>query len=78
MKKLEMLNNMHKKTVIETALVLGIIIFVFALILLTIQSVTGHKSLLLSLLISLLIMILIFMLIEKTSKIKKWKKTHLE
>jgi len=60
MKKIEMLNKMQKKGIMETAVLAGITVFIFTLILLTIQSATGHKSWLLSLALSLLALVIIF------------------
>lgn len=66
MKKLEMLNKMPEISIKEIAVLAGMIIFIFTLILLTIQSATGHKSWLLSSALSLLMMIMFFTLVEKS------------
>ncbi|MBI2558244.1 hypothetical protein HYW20_02890 [Candidatus Woesearchaeota archaeon] len=73
MKKIEMLNKMQKKGIMETAVLAGITVFIFTLILLTIQSATGHKSWLLSSALSLLALVIIFMFIEK-SRLKNHEK----
>ncbi len=64
---------MQKKAIMETAVLTGIIIFIFTLILVTIQSATGHKSWLLSSALSLLVIVIIFMFVEK-SRLKNHEK----
>ncbi|MEK6983326.1 MAG: hypothetical protein AABX33_02035 [Nanoarchaeota archaeon] len=68
-----MLNKMQKKGVMEIAVLAGTTIFIYTLILLTIQSATGHKSWLLSSALSLVVMAMIFMVIEK-SRLKNHEK----
>ncbi len=57
---------MPEISVKETAVLAGITVFIFTLVLLTIQSATGHKSWLLSSALSLLVMVLFFVFIEKS------------
>jgi len=70
-----MLNKMQKKGIIETVVLAGEIIFVFILILLIIQSATGHKSWLLSSALSLLALVIILMFVEKSRLKNSYIKT---
>jgi len=74
MMKIEIDKQNGKKDIKETAVLAGIIIFIFTLILVTIQSATGHKSWLLSSALSLLALVIIFMFIEK-SRLKNHEKS---
>jgi len=66
MKKTWVPNKMQKNGIMETAVIVGKIIFIFILILLTIQSATGHKSWVWSSALSLLAMAMILTFFEKS------------
>ena len=57
---------MQKKNIMETAVLAGIIIFIFTLVLLTIRAATGHKSWILSSALSMLIMVVLLTFVEKS------------
>lgn len=60
----------------ENAIVAGITAFIFTLILLTIQSATGHKSWILSAALSLLIITVLIAFIEKSRLKNNEKSVH--